>query len=519
MVLSYRCWMIASASSESSRTPPLFEGANQQDFPAAAADSRGTGAWVAAVWHEARGPELLPAVKDQPKNFAEFTPTTGGDQVRLLHLVNGKAAAPLDVTGPGRDVWRPAVAATGDGSVIVAWTEKREDNWDIFSRRYDPKTSAFSPEIRITDQPGSDSDAVLATAPNGTVWLAWQAWSGGQADITLVSLDAEGKPGAPPVKISDSPANEWAPSIAADSGGRVHVAFDTYQAGDYDVVLRTREADGTLSAPITVAGTSWFEARPSLAVDSRGRAWIAYEQRTPNWGKDAVNLLDGKGSSLYRTSSVVVKVVEGRRVYSTPDPLENAPNSLKNMNSYPRLFVDREGRPWLAFRHRMEAIWGNNAVMVTGAVWTGEVASLSGDRWSPPRPLTRSDGLLDNRPALIQLSEGPVLAFYSTDGRLRREAEMNPQANLKYFSNQGTPPGVFNVDLEVSALASTLPLAEPRLTPAPEPVARPGANVHPDELGDLKRIQAYRIAAGDKILPTASRRVSPSHRNLRRWRL
>ena len=35
---------------------------------------------------------------------------------------------------------------------------------------------------------------------------------------------------------------------------------------------------------------------------------------------------------------------------------------------------------------------------------------------------------------------------------------MNPQAALKYFSNQGTPPGVFNVDLEVSALAATAPL-------------------------------------------------------------
>ena len=48
------------------------------------------------------------------------------------------------------------------------------------------------------------------------------------------------------------------------------------------------------------------------------------------------------------------------------------------MNSYPRLVVDRAGRPWLTFRHRQEAIWGNNAVIVTGAVWTGQVTSLSG---------------------------------------------------------------------------------------------------------------------------------------------
>ena len=304
---------------------PLFEGANQQDFPAAAADAEGTGVWVAAVWHEPRGPELMPAVREQLKDFAGFQPTGGGDQVRLLHFQNGKAGEPLDVTPPGRDVWRPAVAKAGDGSIVVVWTEKRDDNWDLFSRRYDPAKSRVraraahhrSGRFRQRRRPHHRSErhglARLASVESPARPIS--CWS---------HSTATARPAAPPLKISDTPANEWAPSIAADSSGRVHVAFDTYQAGDYDVLLRTREADGTLSPAITVAGTSWFEARPSVAVDSRGRAWIAYEERTPNWGKDAVNLLDGKGSSLYRSSKVVVKVVDGRRVLDAPDPLENA---------------------------------------------------------------------------------------------------------------------------------------------------------------------------------------------------
>jgi len=471
---------------------PLLEGPNQQDFPTAASDPRGEGVWVAAVWHEPRGPELLPALNERPRSFAHYVPTGGGDQVRLLHFQNGKPGALLDVTEPGRDVWRPALAAAGDGSVVVVWTEKRNDNWDLFSRRYEPKTSSFLPELRITDQPGPDTDAVLATGADGTVWMAWQAWTGGQADILLAPLDAAGKPTGPPLQISDTPANEWAPSIAADKSGRIHVAFDSYQAGNYDVLLRSREPDGTRSPAITVAGTRLFEARPSVAADLQGRVWIAYEERTPDWGKDAVNLLDGKGSSLYRASKVVVAVVDGRRILRAPDPLERAAAPLKIMNSYPRLFVDRTGRPWLAFRHRQEAIWGNNAVIVTGAIWTSQATSLSGPSWSVPQPLTRGDGLLDNRPALVQPREGPVLAFYSTDGRLRREAEMNPGAALRYFTNQGTPPGVFNVDLEVSALGTTVPLEEPRLSPPP--VVDASAQ-NPE---DLSRIRAYRIEAGRK---------------------
>jgi hypothetical protein len=477
---------------------PLFEGPNQQDFPAAAPDVQGQGAWVVAVWHEPRGPELLPALNERPKTFAAYFPTDGGDQVRLLHFLDGKTGAALDVTGPGRDVWRPAVAAAGDGTVVVVWTEKRADNWDLYSRRYDPKTGMFASERRITDQPGTDTDAVLATSADGTVWMAWQAWTSGQADILLAALDGDGKPTAQPQKISDTPADEWAPAIAVDKSGRIHVAFDTYARGNFDVALRTREADGTLGAAITVAGTAAFEARPSVAADARGRVWVAYEERTANWGKDSVNLLDGKGSSLYRASKVVVAVVDGQRVLLAPDPVANAPQPVRIMNSYPRLTVDRSGRPWLVFRHRQEAIWGNNAVIVTGAVWTGQVTSLSGPGWAVPRPLTRGDGLLDNRPALVQAGDGPVWAFYSTDGRLRREAEMNPQAALRYFTNQGTPPGVFNVDLEVSALGTTAPFEEPRLSAAPAGAMEQTASVHPGEADDLGRIRSYRIECGGK---------------------
>ena len=105
----------------------------------------------------------------------------------------------------------------------------------------------ISPVERLTDQPGTDTDAVLATASDGTIWMAWQAWRSGQADIELAPLATDGKLGAAPIKLSDGPADEWSPSIAADGSGRVHVAFDSYQAGNYDVILRSREPDGSLS--------------------------------------------------------------------------------------------------------------------------------------------------------------------------------------------------------------------------------------------------------------------------------
>jgi hypothetical protein len=193
----------------------------------------------------------------------------------------------------------------------------------------------------------------------------------------------------------------------------------------------------------------------------------------------------------------MVVCIDGGRILHAADPVEHAPGPLKPMNSFPRIAVDREGRPWLTFRHRQEAVWGNNAVMVVGAIWIEYATTLSGSSWSPPRPLTRSDATLDSRPPLVQPEGSPMLAFYSTDGRLRREVLANPDRIRKYNTNQGTPPETYNVDLEVSALVAPGPFEEPRLDD-PRAFGEPVPTVHPDEAEDLRRIRSYRIEAAGK---------------------
>ena len=85
--------------------------------------------------------------------------------------------------------------------------------------------------------------------------------------------------------MTDQPANHWAPAIAADSKGNVYVAWDSYENGNYDVFLR-RFHDGEPEPVVPIGTLKAFEARPSLAVDSQDRVWIAYEMGGPNWGKD-----------------------------------------------------------------------------------------------------------------------------------------------------------------------------------------------------------------------------------------
>ncbi len=169
---------------------------------------------------------------------------------------------------------------------------------------------------------------------------------------------------------------------------------------------------------------------------------------------------------------------------------------LQVMNSYPRIAVDREGRLWLAFRHRQEAIWGTNAVMVVGGVWIEHATTLAGTGGSPPSPL----------PAATACSttgrhwSSPRVAVWPstapTAGSAAR-SRRRPERNRKFNTNQGTAPETFNDDLEVAALIAARAI---RGTPA-DRVDDPGGAgpvVHPDEAEDMRRMRAYRIEAGGK---------------------
>ncbi|MGC8640520.1 MAG: hypothetical protein ACP5XB_11660, partial [Isosphaeraceae bacterium] len=478
---------------EAQRVPssiPLIDAPTEDDFPAAAADGQGN-VWVAYIAHTHRGSEVSESFTVAPKSFRQFVPSGGGDQVLLVRFAQGKAGEPLAITGEGLEIVRPAVAVDGKRKVIVAWSENRGENFDIMTRVYDPATRSLSEPRSLASLPGTDTDVVLATAPDGRVWAAWQGWRDGHADIWLAAVDNPEQV----VNVSESAANEWSPALAIGCDGSLHVAYDTYQAGNYDVLLRSRRPDGGWGKPVAIANSPKFEVRPSVAVDKAGRVWVAYEERTANWGKDAQNLIEGKGSSLYRASAVRVRCVEGDTVREAPDPVAGAKGALQRKNGFPRIACDRSGRLWLLFRNFQEAIWGNNAVMVVGAIWLEAATSLSGKAWETPLFLPRSDGLLDNRPALVPVPDGPVLAVYNTDARLRHEVEFTPELARRFYSHSGTPAGVAANDIEIAALpVATTQLGQPELHPVPAAGDSPA--VHPNESADLKRVRGHEIQVG-----------------------
>ncbi len=471
---------------------------DEEDFPAAAVGPDGTAWAVYTAYQHGTPTQFSPDMTD----FSSLVTKNNGDQLRLVSFRDGAWSAPINITEPQRDIWRPTVAVDGDGLVWVIWSEsptrysyqrnpKQLDNWDLYARTYDPRTGKLSEIRRLTTNPGADICPVAATNPRtGAVVWAWMSWNAGSFDIKLAA--SRGPLAQTPRVVAQSPANEWNPAIAIDSKGIVYVGYDTYEKGDYDVIV-VRRADGENSERIPVATSPLFEARVSLACDSRDRLWVAYEQGDANWGKDfGVKWPGAQGAGFYIHRTVVVRCIDGPRILAPAGDLEAAlGEQFRIRKSIPRIAVDGSGRVWLLFRKhgtaerpvvpgRTLTVHGEEIPMGGGTIWSSWAAVYEGNSWSGAIALPSSSFLIDNRPALAPLKTGELVVVYSTDSR-----------------GEGRR-GTTSADLRAALLPARPGAAEPALVPAQPPTVADYQPIHPNEAAEIARMAQYRVSAGGK---------------------
>ena len=502
------------------RIPPftqLTSSPEEQDYPAAAADKSGN-VWLAYIeFKHNKDHNRLRANLEQPlTDFSQLKAPTGGDQILVMKISDGKPSEPIAVTLGGGDLYRPAIAVDGSGRVWVFWSQNDKGNFDVWGRALDNGKPGGS--VRISAAAGSDIDSVAATDSQGRVWVAWQGWRNGKAAIFAATQN--GMKFSTPVTVSSSQANEWNPAIAADGTGRVTVAWDSYRNGNYDIYMRAASS-GSWGAETPVAASGRYEAYPSLAYDPAGRLWVAYEQGGERWGKD-FGAYDTTGFALYqgravgligfdrdgrvlRTSADPGAVLPGTadvRVdgsnnqsaagdrWMTPDPQNSktragnqaASNVQAPRNTSPRMHIDSSGRIWLAVRSN-HPIWWNPIA----TVWTEYVVSYDGSQWTGPIFLSHTDNGLDNRPALVTTRPGELMVLGAADERRQFYKIVKSAAPN---GNPSVPVDPYNNDLYANQI--TLPPASGSIGVVSGEAIAPAAVSDQPERGAIAQMRAYR---------------------------
>src|SRR5260221_3877459 len=78
-----------------------------------------------------------------------------------------------------------------------------------------------------------------------------------------------------------------------------------------------------MDPPTPVAATQNFEARSSVAYDSKNRLWVAYEASEKKWGKN-FGAYETTGVALYQGHNLKIKCFSGNDAFVTAEDLAEA---------------------------------------------------------------------------------------------------------------------------------------------------------------------------------------------------
>ena len=431
----------------------------QHDSPALAADAEGN---IFATWYSYHD-------RREELNFRRYR--------------NGRWSRLIPVGRSAEDLWRPQIAVDDGGKPWLIYSQRPATdgpgNWDIYAMAWED--DEWGRQHRLTDNPLPDIEPHVARAPDGTIYVVWQSLAGRWSQIRLKHL-RHGR-WSETISVTNSASNNWSPSVAASPNGSAWIAWDRYRrgsGGSYDVHVRSYSpADGP-GEEMPVATTSRFEAHSSVAVDRRGRPWIAWETSGVHWGKDLGRGLGDRQPGTPLGDARRIEVVcydsgtwKAPAAVSFDDPLAVGSTG----ESRPQLLFDPDGNLWMSFKRR----YSRQSYRPT-SYWEYFLTRLEGSRWTEPVTLPLSWARKSTRMGMTA-AEGRLWAFWPDESR-RWAFASRPRLNRVVAGS---------VQLPGSGPA-------PRLSPyRPAPgEARPDS--HPTELEDVRFIRNFRAEHGGQTL-------------------
>lgn len=340
------------------------------------------------------------------------------DDIVVRPWRDGKWGNMRFVPNTSGDSWLPQAGVDAADRLWVAWTQMLDGNWDVYARSYDPSVEAWGPLHRLTDHPFPDINPRMASDGKGRLALAWQGFRGRHANIYLKTLEPD-TGWSETVQVTGRPANDWEPSVAFDSSGTVWVAYDSYANGNYDVFLAGIR-DGAVAVPeLEVAATGRHEAKPTVAVDGADRVWVAWESGGANWGKDTGFNIRSRQPGVVigaaREVNIAIYAAGSLRGPAQPlQPVFAAGAGTPKWTYQPHVFANAQGNVVVVakrlIRHRGERTG-------TRGYWEYWMTRYAGDAWTPAEQIPNSFGRSSTRTNLANAPDGSAWLAWPTDNR------------------------------------------------------------------------------------------------------
>ena len=249
----------------------------------------------------------------------ERLPTSFGDV--YAQRVNAAGAVQWTANGVGVCVLSsyqasPSIASDGSGGAIMAWTDYRNADYDIFARRIN---SAGVPQwvgngIAICTESGQQAGAMVVASASGSAFIVWTDYRFGGIDVLMQKVDASGNTllSLNGTYVSAAADAQYLNSAISDGAGGMYVVWTDYRnLSDTDVYAQRVNAAGEaqwMLYGVPVAALAYNQTSPALVDDGANGAIVAWIDSRSSVPQVYSQRLKSSGEPMWALNGVALSI-------------------------------------------------------------------------------------------------------------------------------------------------------------------------------------------------------------------
>ncbi len=188
----------------------------------------------------------------------------------------------------------PTAIAVSGHSVHVVWEDYWNGSYEIYYKRSTDGGTSWDPDVRLTNSPSLSVYPSIAIFAD-TVHVVWEDTRDGNNEIYYKRSTDGGTSWSTDIRLTNDPNPSEFPSIGVSQQGGVHVVWDDYRDGNWEIYYKLSTDGGTswgTDVRLTIAADRSWD--PSVAVsrtdvhvvweDKRDGDWKIYYKRSTDGG-------------------------------------------------------------------------------------------------------------------------------------------------------------------------------------------------------------------------------------------
>jgi len=150
-------------------------------------------------------------------------------------------------SGPTRLNWSdgmleyPTIAADSSGGVHVMWHDNTPGNYEIFYKRSTDSGATWSGLTRLTWSSGESFYQSITVDSSDGIHVVWNDRTSEVNDIYYKNSSDGGATWSVLTRLTWNAGESWSPTIAADSSGGIHIAWQDFTPGNYEIFYKNRK--------------------------------------------------------------------------------------------------------------------------------------------------------------------------------------------------------------------------------------------------------------------------------------